>query len=116
MWEETSIPWATPRDIDGRVAFKAVSGDREFIINEKGGKVAGDYEYVSIPQNIHGTIAFWAREGAEGFFVVNEKGDRDPRFFDEIFRMRPLPGGAAYVIARNDNCYVKEIIDAPFFR
>ena len=24
-----------PRDIDGRIAFKAIRGDREFVVNEK---------------------------------------------------------------------------------
>jgi hypothetical protein len=102
-----------PQDIDGRLAFKATRGDREFVVNEKGEIVAEEFDYVSVPQNIHGQIVFWARRGTE-FFLVNEKGAQHGRLYDEIFCVSPLPGGQAYVIAQKDNHYVKEILDVPF--
>ncbi|OPY78904.1 MAG: hypothetical protein A4E64_00590 [Syntrophorhabdus sp. PtaU1.Bin058] len=105
---------SNPRDINGRVAFKAEQIKEQFVINERGEKIPGDYEQVSVPQNIHGRIAFWARQGRK-YFIVNESGVRDGREYDEVYRLKPLPEGRAYVIAKNDHAYIKDILDDAFF-
>ncbi|HNS13713.1 MAG TPA: hypothetical protein PKM08_00135, partial [Syntrophorhabdaceae bacterium] len=62
-----------PRDINGRIAFRAVKGKKEFVVNEKGGIIGREYDGVGDPQNINGKIAFRAVKGKKEF-VVNEKG------------------------------------------
>jgi len=69
---------------------------------------------VGVPQNIHGRIAFWARQGTK-YFIVNERGGRDGREYDEVYCLKPLPDGRAYVIAKNNYAYVKDILDGAFF-
>jgi len=86
----------------------------QFIVNEKGERVGGDYDYVGRPLNINGRIAFRAREGTREF-IVNEGGEKTDMEYDEIYVMKSLPDGRAYIIARKNNFYVKEIIRKEFF-
>jgi len=72
------------------------------------------YEYVSLPQSVHGRIAFWVRQGTK-YFIVNVKGQRGSKGYDEIYRLDPLSGGRAYVIAKNDHAYIKELVHDLFF-
>ncbi|HOE18676.1 MAG TPA: hypothetical protein PK344_14820, partial [Syntrophorhabdaceae bacterium] len=56
-----------PRDINGRIAFRAVKGKKEFIVNEQGEIIGREYDTVGDPQNINGRIAFRAVKGKKEF-------------------------------------------------
>ena len=66
------------------------------------------------PLNINGRLAFWARQGTKEF-IVNEEGEKTDREYDEIYFLKPHPDGEAYVIARQSDLYVKEIVRKEFF-
>ena len=66
-----------PRQVGGRIAFQAGRLGRQFIMTEKGERIGGDYEFVSVPRSVGGRIAFWAREGVK-YFIINESGERSP--------------------------------------
>jgi hypothetical protein len=63
---------------------------------------------------VKGCVAFWARKNSR-FFIVNENGFRHGTDYDEIYSLSVLARGGAYVIARNNRCYMKEMIDKEFF-
>jgi hypothetical protein len=62
-----------PRDVNGRIAFRAVRGKREFIVTGNGEIVGRAYNAVEDPQNINGRIVFHAELNNKQF-LVTEKG------------------------------------------
>ena len=64
-----------PRNMNGRISFRAVRGKKEFVINEKGTIIGREYDAVSDPQNINGRIAFRAELRGK-HFIISENGER----------------------------------------
>jgi hypothetical protein len=83
---------------------------KQFIVNEKGERIGGEFAYVGSPCDIHGRILFWARR-QDRFFICDEEGRRTRREYDAVFHLKALADGRAYVIARSIGFYVKETLD-----
>ena len=64
-----------PRDIGGRIAFRAQKGTTEILVNEKGAVVAREFDTVGDPVGIGGRFFFQAGLGKKQF-VINERGKR----------------------------------------
>jgi hypothetical protein len=92
------------------ITFKAVHRLRQFIVSEKGEPLGGEYDYVSVPHDIHGKVIFWARYAGR-FFVADADGKRTRREYDEMYHLKPLAAGRAYVIARRSHTLIKETFD-----
>ena len=94
-----------PCDFNGRIAFRAAKGKKEFIVNERGEKVGREYDVVGDPSDINGRLFFRAELGLKQF-IVNEQGRIIGRKYDKVGVPKNVNGRVAFRAEENGKWFI----------